>query len=143
MPDDVRNNPMLSPIPPLVPVADRLSFLLAEPDSQVGYDPAVDYAVARRPVFLQYGAQDTSVPVHPSIDAIRAAAPDATIVVYPDLEHMLNTLPEGVVGLPPETAMYGFHRFEFGPTVARDLTAWLRMNVVNPAPHNSGAQPTA
>ncbi len=39
--------------------------------------------------------------------------------------------------------MYGFHSFEFGPTVARDLTAWLRMNVVNPAPDNSGAQRTA
>ncbi len=100
MPEYVRNNPMLSPIPPLMPIAELLSLLLAEQDRELGYDPAVDYAVARCPVFLQYGAHDTSVPVQPSIDRIRAAAPDATILVYPDLEHMLNTLPEGVVGLP-------------------------------------------
>jgi uncharacterized protein len=129
-PDYVRENPMLSPIPPLVPVADLIAMVAAEPDAEVSYDPATDYATVRCPVFLQYGAHDTSVPVEVSSTRILAAAPGATIVVYPDLEHMLTVLPYGVTGLEPEAAMYGFHRFTFGDTVGRHLTSWLRESLV-------------
>ena len=134
VPDFVRENPMLSPIPPMIPVADLIESLVAEHDPQVGYDPAIDYARVRCPILLQYGAHDTSVPVDASAARIRSAAPHATILVYPTLEHMLNEVPEGVTGLEPEAVMYGFHRFRFGPTVAGDLTAWLHSTVgANPA----------
>jgi pimeloyl-ACP methyl ester carboxylesterase len=137
VPEYVRANPMLSPVPPLMPVADLISFLVAERDPQIGYDPAVDHGQSRCPIFLQYGAHDTSVPVQTSVDRIRAAVPDATILVYPELEHMLSELPVDVVGLTEETAMYGFHRFRFGPTVADDLTAWLRANVTVSSPDSA------
>ena len=130
IPDYVRENPMLSPIPPLMPVADLIEMLVAGPDAELGYDPAGDYARISCPVFLQYGALDTSVPVEVSSTRILAAAPGATIVVYPDLEHLLTLLPSGVTGLEPESVIYGFHRFTFGDTVGRHLSDWLRETLV-------------
>jgi pimeloyl-ACP methyl ester carboxylesterase len=127
----VQENPMLSPIPPPIPVDELVALLAAEHDPHVVYDPALDYRGKRCPILLQYGAHDTSVPVQPSIDQIRAAAPKATIIVYPDLEHMLNIVPDGLTGLTQEAAMCGFHRFEFGAEAGPDLTAWLRATVMS------------
>jgi pimeloyl-ACP methyl ester carboxylesterase len=126
MPEFVRQNPMLSPIPPLVPLAGLVAMLSDERDSQVAYDPAVDYAKLRCPVFLQYGAEDTSVPVPESVARIGAAA---TIRIYPNVEHMLNLLPDPDSGLSPEDAMYQFHDFTFAPGVWAELTDWLRMRI--------------
>ncbi|HEY1488629.1 MAG TPA: alpha/beta fold hydrolase [Micromonosporaceae bacterium] len=129
VPDYVRENPMLSPFPPPLPMAELVAMLVAENDPEVGYDPAADYARIRCPILLQYGGRDTSVPVQASTDQVRSAAPHATIQVYPALEHMLNEVPTDVTGLDPEAVMYGFHRFRFGPTVGSDLTTWLRTTV--------------
>jgi dienelactone hydrolase len=87
----------------------------------------------RCPVFLQYGSEDTSVPVAASIESIERAFSHSgvrpTIRVYPGLEHMLNVVPDDITGLAPEAAMYGFHRFRFGPGTSQDLTDWLRHTV--------------
>jgi pimeloyl-ACP methyl ester carboxylesterase len=128
-PDYAREEPMLSPIPPPVPAADLVEILAGEPDPQVTYDPADDYARLGCPVFLQYGADDTSVPVDASAARIRRALPSATIRVYPGVEHMLNLLPPGVTGLTPEAVMLQFHGFRFAPGTWADLTTWLRETV--------------
>jgi len=130
VPDFVRENPMLSPIPPSVPVEDLLAMVSGDPDPQLTYDPAADYGRMRCPVFLQYGSDDTSVPVAASVAQIEKALGDsgarATIRVYTGLEHMLNLVPDDYTGLAPEAVMYQFHRFRFGDGVRHDLTSWLR-----------------
>ena len=125
-------NPLLSPIPPLVPVADLVATLSGLQDPQLSHDPAIDYAHVACPVFLQYGADDTSVPVQASVEqiqrAVAAAGQRSAIHVYKGLEHLLNVLPE-LTGLSPEGVMYGFHQYRFGPDVRYDLTSWLRETV--------------
>jgi len=126
-PDYVRQNPMMSPIPPRMPVDDLIMMIGDERDPQMGYDPTIDYARVHCPILLQYGADDTSVPVTPSVTAIRSAVPDPdklTVLVYPGLEHLLNQVPK-LPGLSAEEAIYQFHEFRFGPAVWPDLAAWL------------------
>jgi uncharacterized protein len=127
MPEYVRHRPMLSPIPPPMPADELVAMIGTERDPQLTYDPAVDYARVRCPVLLQYGADDTSVPVADSVAAIERAVgnPDQLAVrLYPGLEHMLNRVPE-LAGLGVEESMYQFHDFRFGPSVWTDLAAWL------------------
>jgi pimeloyl-ACP methyl ester carboxylesterase len=127
-PDYVRENLTLSPIPPPIPVSDLVQMLASERDPQVAHDPAADYARISCPIFLQYGADDTSVPVETSVAAIRAAAPHAEVRVHSGLEHMLNVLPR-VIGLSPEDLMYQYHHFRYGEGVRAELTNWLRTTV--------------
>jgi pimeloyl-ACP methyl ester carboxylesterase len=131
-PDYVRNNPMLSPVPPSGPVDDLVEMLAGEPDPELGYDPVTDYRRLRCPVFLQYGSMDISVPADISArrigEALRAAdAPEPEIRIYPGLEHLLTVIPDEVTGITPEEAAYLFHRFRYGPGVRADLTRWLRV----------------
>ena len=132
IPDYVRENPMLSPIPPLIPVADLIGLVDSERDAQLAHDPAEDYTRIVCPILLQYGANDTSVPVEASRDAVLAAAPHADVRVYAGLEHLLNVLPTGVTGLSPEGLMYQYHEFRFGQGVWAELTDWLRATVSTP-----------
>jgi len=81
-------------------VSDLVQMLASQRDPQVAHDPAADYARISCPIFLQYGADDTSVPVEASVAAIRAAAPHAEVRVHSGLEHMLNVLPR-LIGLWP------------------------------------------
>ncbi|GAA4361497.1 alpha/beta hydrolase family protein [Angustibacter luteus] len=133
VPGYVAQNPMLSPIPPLVPVDELVPMLAGERDPQLAYDPADDYARIGCPVFLQYGEVDTSVPVDVSIaritEAVRSAGQSLTVRVYPELEHMLNVVSTRVVGLTAEDAMYQYHDFTFGAGTWADLTIWLSENV--------------
>jgi pimeloyl-ACP methyl ester carboxylesterase len=129
IPDYVRENPMLSPIPPLIAVTDLVEMVGAERDAQVAHDPAADYARIVCPVLLQYGADDTSVPVEASRDAVLAAAPHADVRVHAGLEHLLNVLPSGITGLSAEGLMYEYHEFRFGEGVWAELTEWLRATV--------------
>ena len=130
IPGYARENPMLSAVPPMLDVAELIAMVSGEPEPQLLYDPAADYARMRCPVLLQYGPLDTSVPVDASVHSIKHAARQTglplTIRVYPGLEHMLNVVPDDITGLAPEAVMYGFHRFRFGPGVWHDLTDWLR-----------------
>lgn len=132
IPDYVRENPMISPIPPMVPVADLVEMVASERDAQLTHDPAADYARIVCPILLQYGANDTSVPVKASRDAVLAAAPHADVRVHVGLEHLLNVLPSGVIGLSPEGLMYEYHEFRFGEGVWAELTGWLRAYVSTP-----------
>jgi pimeloyl-ACP methyl ester carboxylesterase len=129
VPDYVRENPMLSPIPPLIAVTDLVEMVGAERDTQVSHDPAADYARIVCPVLLQYGADDTSVPVEASKDAVLAAAPHVDVRVHAGLEHLLNVLPSGITGLSAEGLMYEYHEFRFGEGVWAELTEWLRATV--------------
>ncbi len=130
IPDFVREQPMLSPIPPLVPVTELLNMIGDSRDPELGHDPAADYRRLRCPVFLQYGADDTSVPVGISQQRLRAALTAAgvafTIAVHPGLEHMLNVPPTDLTGLSGEEVNYLFHGFRFGAGVRDELAAWLR-----------------
>jgi uncharacterized protein len=136
VPDFVRENPMLSPVPPTMPVADLIGMLSEVHDPQVAYDPVADYERISCPVFLQYGSDDTSVPVGASVEriehAIADSAPHSSIRVYPGLEHMLNVLPTDLTGLTPEDAMYQYHHFRYGEEAWADLTTWLRTEVTPP-----------
>jgi pimeloyl-ACP methyl ester carboxylesterase len=126
-PEYVRQNPMLSPIPPQMTADELIAMTGGERDPEVAYEPALDFARVRCPILLQYGADDTSVPVPESMAAIERAVTDPgqlTVRVYPGLEHMLNIVPV-LTGLGAEEAMYQFHDFRFGPTVWTDLIAWL------------------
>ena len=124
----VQQNPMLSPVPPMLPAAELVDMLAGEPDPELPHDPVDDYRNVTCPVLLQYGAEDTSVPVEPSVQRITAALSAtgaATIRVYPHLEHLLNVVPDDVPQQELEAAMYSFRDFTFGPGVRRDLTEWL------------------
>ena len=68
-----RQNPMLSAIPPRMPVADLVAMVTSAPDPELAHDPADDYRRLRCPVFLQYGSEDTSVPVSTSVERLGAA----------------------------------------------------------------------
>jgi pimeloyl-ACP methyl ester carboxylesterase len=134
IPEFARNNPMLSPVPPAVPVTDLVAMIAGEPHPELAYDPADDYRRLRCPVFLQYGAEDTSVPAAASRERIAAALresgdPRSAIHLYPNLEHQLNVIPAGVTGISPEEATYLFHCFRYGPGVKADLTTWLRNTI--------------
>ena len=132
IPDYVRENPMLSPIPPLMPVTDLLEMIGDERDAEVAHDPAADYRQIECPILLQYGADDTSVPVDASVAAVRAAAPHADLRVHADLEHLLNVIPTRTTGLSPEALMYEYHGFRFGDGVWAELTDWLSTTVTRP-----------
>jgi pimeloyl-ACP methyl ester carboxylesterase len=128
IPGYAQQNPMLSAVPPLGPVEELVQMLSGDGDAELGHDPAVDYARVRCPVLLQWGAQDTSVPVDVSVQRISAALPEpgtASLLVYPDVEHMLNVVVPEVRGISAEEAMYGFHGFRFGPRTRDDLREWL------------------
>lgn len=136
VPEYVRQNPMLSPIPPPMPLADLVAMLVEANDPEVIYDPIADYARIDCPVFLQYGSDDTSVPVVASVEriarAIATTGQQSTIRVYPGLEHMLNVLPTGLTGLTPEAVMYQYHQFRYGQGTRADLTDWLHDTVAAP-----------
>jgi uncharacterized protein len=131
LPEFARQEPMLSPLPPSLPVSDLIAMLAAEPDPELAYDPADDYRRLHCPVFLQYGSDDTSVPAATSAERIASALreagdPRSAIRVYPNLEHLLTVVPDDLAGIAPEEAMYLFHCFRYGPGVRSDLTTWLR-----------------
>ena len=128
-PGYVQENPMLSPIPPLLPARALVEMLAGDPDPELMHDPFEDYRKVGCPVLLQYGAEDTSVPVRGSVERITealggiGAAP--TIRVYPGLEHLLNVVSPQVPDRDREAAMYTFRDFTFGPGVRQELTSWL------------------
>lgn len=116
-------------------------MLAGPPNPELSYDPAGDYAQLSAPMLLQWGEQDTSVPVPASVQRIAAALPDsssATFRVYPNTEHLLNVVQANIQGLSAEEAMYGFHGFRFAPGVRDDLRNWLRAS-----PGSSGGRRSA
>ena len=144
VPDFARENPMLSPIPPLLPVDRLVEMLTTAPDPELTHDPVGDYRQVGCPVFLQFGADDSSVPVATSAARITRALDDAavphTIEVYPHLEHLLNEIPPDQPGSSREAVMYAFHGFRFGPGVRQHLTDWLthHRQIVKPCPDDDG-----
>ena len=53
---------MLSPIPPLLPARALVEMLAGDPDTELMHDPSRLRPVGC-PLLLQYGAEDTCVPV--------------------------------------------------------------------------------
>lgn len=129
VPDFAKENPMLSPIPPQLPVDELVRMLAGDPSPELVHDPVPDYLQVDCPVFLQYGADDTSVPVPVSVERIRQALQQREtphlIRVYPELEHLLNVVPPDVPGASREAVMYSFRDFQFGAGVRHEMTQWL------------------
>ena len=104
-------------------------MLAGDPDPELMHDPFEDYRKVGCPVFLQYGAEDTSVPVRRSVERITeakcgsGAAP--TIRVYPGLEHLLNVVSGRSAGLGPGSRHVHVCDRTFGPGVRQELTSWL------------------
>ncbi len=146
-PGYVQENPMLSPIPPMLPARELVEMLAGDPDPELMHDPFEDYRKVGCPVLLQSGAEDTSVPVRRSVERITealggiGAAP--TIRVYPGLEHLLNVVSDHVPDRDREAAMYTFRDFTFGPGVRRELTSWLAAGARLQPPRSSTAPPGA
>jgi pimeloyl-ACP methyl ester carboxylesterase len=135
IPAYARRNPRLSAVPPAMSAEEVLRMLAGPANPELDHDPADDYARISAPILLQWGEQDTSVPVAVSVQRIWAALPDpgsATLRVYPDTEHMLNVVLTDVHGISTEEAMYGFHGFRFAPRVRDDLRDWLRSVLFSP-----------
>jgi pimeloyl-ACP methyl ester carboxylesterase len=133
VPTHVVQNPMISPIPPQIPADDLVAMLSVERDPQLSYDPAADYARISCPIFLQYGADDTSVPVEASVAAVSHAAPHADIRVYPGLEHLLNVVPPLAPGEDVESVMYSYRDFRTGTGVRAELTQWVQETILQRA----------
>ena len=115
-------------------------MLSGDPAPELMHDPMPDYAQFNCPVILQFGADDTSVPVEASVERItnvlQEAAVRHTIRVYPDLEHLLNVVPPDLPGASREAVMYAFHDFRFGEGVRQDLTDWLTHHLQRPSARN-------
>jgi pimeloyl-ACP methyl ester carboxylesterase len=127
-----KQNPMLSPLPPAMPVGDLVEMISGAPDPELNYDPVDDYRAIDCPVLLQFGEHDTSVPVTESAHRLNAALSEnarSSTRVYPGLEHMLNVA-VAVDGLSVEQTMYQFRHFVFGDGVWSDLRRWLAAEVV-------------
>jgi len=55
-----------------------------------GFDPIPYWKRVRAPVFIAFGANDPNVPVHDSIEVLRANSIDARIEIYPDGGHAIR-----------------------------------------------------
>jgi pimeloyl-ACP methyl ester carboxylesterase len=132
-PDYVKQNPMLSPVPPVMHAADLAAMTHGRPSPELAHDPAADYRAIGCPVLLQYGGADSGVPAATSAARIAQALAQAgngqvTIKTYPGLDHLLN-IPAAVTGLSTEEAMFQFRGFRFGAPVWPDLHAWLAEHI--------------
>lgn len=67
----------------------------------VAHDPAESLSAFEAPMLALYGGKDVQVPAQQSAEALRRLAPDADIVVLPDLNHLMQT---AGTGLPDEYA---------------------------------------
>jgi uncharacterized protein len=67
----------------------------------VAHDPAESLSAFQAPMLAIYGGKDVQVPAQQSSGALRRLAPDADIVVLPDLNHLMQT---AGTGLPAEYA---------------------------------------
>jgi len=145
VPGFAQENPMVSPIPPQLPIDELVQMLTGDPSPELVHDPVPDYLQVSCPVFLQYGADDTSVPVAASVERITQALQQAGVPhlvrVYPELEHLLNVIPPDVPGASREAVMYAFEDFHFGAIVRQEMTDWLTATVGTIQPNHPRAQP--
>ncbi|GAA5062520.1 alpha/beta hydrolase family protein [Nocardia callitridis] len=88
----------------------------------VNYDPAPALSALRVPVFAFYGGHDLQVPAAQSEQPMRehlAADPDATVHVFPGLNHLMQPAP---TGNPSE---YAGIETTVAPEVLTYVTDWL------------------
>lgn len=92
----------------------------------VGYDPAPALAALRVPVLAFFGGKDLQVPAAQSEQPMRdrlAADPDATVHVFPGLNHLMQPTE---TGRPSE---YSTIETTVAPEVLDYVTGWLRQRV--------------
>ncbi|MFD8247856.1 alpha/beta hydrolase family protein [Nocardia sp. NPDC059691] len=92
----------------------------------VAYDPAPALSALRIPVLAFFGGKDLQVPPAQSEQPMRdhlAADPDATVHVFPGLNHLMQ---HTETGLPRE---YGAIETTISPEVLDYVTGWLRQRV--------------
>ncbi|MFI9509874.1 alpha/beta hydrolase family protein [Nocardia sp. NPDC052566] len=88
----------------------------------VTQDPAPALSALRMPVFAFYGGKDLQVPAaqsEPAARALLAADPDATVTVFPDLNHLMQPTK---TGRPSE---YAGIETTIAPEVLTAVTTWL------------------
>lgn len=92
----------------------------------VAYDPAPALKALRVPVLAFYGGNDLQVPPSQSEQPMRdnlAADPDATVHVFPGLNHLMQPTK---TGLPSE---YGSIETTISPDVLTFVTGWLTQRI--------------
>ena len=86
------------------------------------YDPAAVLEALRVPVFAFYGGRDIQVPASQNAPLMRQLLendPDATVRVFPGLNHLLQPAPTGALG------EYAGIETTIAPVVLEAITGWL------------------
>ena len=86
------------------------------------YDPAAALEALRVPVFAFYGGRDIQVPASQNAPVMRQLLendPDATVRVFPGLNHLLQPAPTGALG------EYAGIETTIAPVVLEAITGWL------------------
>ena len=80
VPAHVAQNPMISPVPPAMPVDELVEMLSAERDPQLAHDPALDYARITCPIGVpgMAGKQPEVIAVAVAAQLLQLAPPEAT-----------------------------------------------------------------
>lgn len=92
----------------------------------VGYDPAPALRALTVPVFAFFGDKDVQVPPAQSEGPTKAALagnPDATVRVFPGLNHLMQPAQKGTVD------EYGTNETSVSPEVLTAVTEWLTQRV--------------
>jgi uncharacterized protein len=92
----------------------------------LNYDPRPALKKVTVPMLAVNGAKDVQVPAKENLDAIRAAAPKATVVELPGLNHLLQTAKTGLV------AEYGQIEETIAPAALKVIGEWVAKTTSSP-----------
>jgi hypothetical protein len=91
----------------------------------LAYDPRPNLANVRVPMLAVNGSKDVQVTPKENLAAIHAAAPNATIVELPGLNHLLQTAPTGSL------LEYASIEETMAPAALNVVGEWIRKQTMN------------
>ncbi len=86
----------------------------------LGYDPAKDLKSLKIPAFIIYGEKDRQVPPELNSDIAKQLVPNAKVVTYPGLNHLMQ---HAITGNVEE---YKIIEETFAPDVLADITSFIK-----------------